>query len=33
MSGGNKVKENWIRRYNEELRELFRDLDILHSSE
>jgi len=29
MFGGVKVKENWRQRYNEELRQLFRDLDII----
>jgi hypothetical protein len=29
MSGGIKVKENWRKRYNEELKQLFGDLDIL----
>jgi len=29
MFGGIKVNETWRKRYNEELRQLFRDLDII----
>jgi len=29
MLGGIKANENWGKRYNEELRQLFRDLDII----
>jgi hypothetical protein len=29
MSGGIKVRENWRKRYNKELMQLFGDLDIL----
>ena len=29
MSGGIKVSENWRKRYNEELMQVFGDLDIL----
>jgi len=32
MFGGNKVNENWRKRYNED-RLVFRDLDIIHLSE
>ena len=31
--GGNKVNENWRKRYNKEIRQIVRDLDILHLSE
>jgi len=33
MFGGNNVNENWRKRHNEEVRQLFSDLDILHLSE
>jgi hypothetical protein len=33
MLEGIKVHENWIKRYNTELMQLFRDLDILLCSE
>ena len=33
MFEGINVNENWRKRYNEEVRQLFRDLDILHLSE
>jgi hypothetical protein len=33
MLGGNIVNKYWRKRYNEELRQLCRDLNILHLSE